>query len=86
MGYHSDGETTKEYFSPTEEITRAEVATIISRMLRGNTYKGTEEERYQKHLLALRKEDIIQTDRNPMEVELREYVFLMLYRVMGMHT
>jgi hypothetical protein len=55
-------------------------------MLRGNIYKGTEEERYQKHLWALKKEDIIQTDRNPMEVELRGYVFLMLYRVMGMHT
>ncbi|MDR0370062.1 MAG: S-layer homology domain-containing protein [Candidatus Peribacteria bacterium] len=81
MGYYADGETTKEKFFPNGDITRAEVVTIISRMLRGNTYKGTEEERYQKHLLALKKENIIQTDRNPMEVELREYVFLMLYRV-----
>jgi hypothetical protein len=39
MGYYADGETTKEYFSPTKEITRAEVATIISRMLRGNRYQ-----------------------------------------------
>jgi hypothetical protein len=50
MGYYSDGETTKERFFPNGDITRAEVATIISRMLRGNIYKGTEEERYQKHL------------------------------------
>jgi hypothetical protein len=81
MGYYADGVTTKEYFSPTEEITRAEVATIISRMLRGTTYKGTEEEWYQNHLLALRKEEIIQTDRAPMEIELRGYVFLMLHRI-----
>jgi hypothetical protein len=34
MGYHADGERPKEKFFPNGEITRAEVATIISRMLR----------------------------------------------------
>jgi hypothetical protein len=39
MGYYSDGETIKETFLPNEPINRAEVATTISRMLRGNTNK-----------------------------------------------
>jgi len=34
MGYYSDGETQKDAFSPNDRITRAEVATILSRMLR----------------------------------------------------
>jgi hypothetical protein len=39
MGYYSDGETIKESFLPNDNITRAEVATTISRMLRGNKYQ-----------------------------------------------
>jgi hypothetical protein len=38
MGYRSDGLTQKPHFDPNDKITRAEVATVISRMLRGNTY------------------------------------------------
>ena len=34
MGYHSDGETLKKTFSPNTPVTRAEVATVISRMFR----------------------------------------------------
>lgn len=39
MGYYSDGETVKTEFNPDETITIAEIATIFSRVLRGNRYK-----------------------------------------------
>jgi hypothetical protein len=39
MGYDFDGTTIKDKFLPNDIITRAEVATTISRMLRGNANK-----------------------------------------------
>jgi hypothetical protein len=81
MGLHSDGKTQKEYFSPNEPITKAEVATVISRMLRGNTNKWSEERWYQNHLLALYKTGIIKDQDNPLELERREAVFEMLNRI-----
>jgi hypothetical protein len=50
-------------------------------MLRGNANKWSEERWYQNHLLALRKEDIIQKDIDPMTLETRMNVFLMLSRI-----
>ncbi|GHV28846.1 hypothetical protein FACS1894176_11500 [Bacteroidia bacterium] len=55
MGYWANGVDIKPAFSPNEIITRAEVATVLSRMLRGKTYAGTEIYWYQSHLLALKK-------------------------------
>jgi hypothetical protein len=81
MGYYFDGKTVKESFSPNDPITRAEVATVISRMLRGTTNRGSEERWYHNHLLALRKEDIIQKDIDPMTLATRMHVFLMLSRI-----
>ena len=34
MGYYADGKTVKPSFSPKDTITKAEIVTIISRMLR----------------------------------------------------
>jgi hypothetical protein len=81
MGYYSDGETVKESFSPNETITRAEVAVVISRMLWGNEHKGSEKRWYHNHLLALTKKGIIQQDINPMTLETRINVLLMLQRI-----
>jgi hypothetical protein len=81
MGYYSDGKTIKESFLPNEVITRAEVATVISRMLRGTTNRGSEERWYHNHLLALRKEDIIKVNIDPLTLETRMNVFLMLNRI-----
>jgi hypothetical protein len=81
MGYHSDGVTIKDMFYPNEPITRAEVATVISRMLRGTLYRGTEQRRYHNHLLVLEKVGIIRQDIDPMTFEPRRNVFIMLNRI-----
>ena len=82
MGYWSNGVVTKEYFSPNGVVTRAEVATILSRLLRGTKYLGSNEENwYQGHLSALKSEQIIQTDIAPSTPELRGNVFIMLTRL-----
>jgi hypothetical protein len=59
MGYYADGQTVKPAFSPTDKVTVAEIATILSRILRGETYRGSEQWRYHNHLLALQKAGII---------------------------
>ncbi|MDR2190967.1 MAG: hypothetical protein LBP53_07565 [Candidatus Peribacteria bacterium] len=43
------------------------MATILSRMLRGNAHQGSEERRYHNHLLALQKADIIPRNVDPMQ-------------------
>jgi len=82
MGYWSNGVVTKEYFSPNGVVTRAEAATILSRLLRGNTYTADAEENwYQGHLSALQSEQIIQTNIAPSTPELRGNIYLMLKRI-----
>jgi hypothetical protein len=83
MGYYSDGITIKSSFSPNDFLTRAEVGVILSRLLRGNKYAGTEENWYRRHLQALREEEIMQYIDAPMMQELRGNVFLMLMRISG---
>jgi hypothetical protein len=80
MGLNADGKTPKEQFNPNDTITLAEVATIISRLLRDNTYKGSEQWRYHSHLLALQKADIISRNVDPMKQELRGNVLLILMK------
>jgi hypothetical protein len=81
MGYKSDGQNTQPAFYPNATITRAEVGVILSRMLRGTTYAGTETQRYQNHLQALHTFKIMTNISNPMIVELRGNIFLMLSRI-----
>jgi hypothetical protein len=82
MGLEADGQTVKPAFKPNEPITLAEVATTISRLLRGETYRGSEEWRYQNHLLALQKTGIIPRNVDPMRKELRGSVFMFLKKSM----
>jgi hypothetical protein len=56
------------------------VATIVSRLFRWETYKGTEQRRYQNHLLALQKADIIPFGVEPMKEETRREVFTILQK------
>jgi hypothetical protein len=79
MGVYPDG-TPLSNFLPGNYVSRAEFGTILSRMLRGKTYEGTDQEWYQQHLLALQKAGII-TNIDPTIQELRAWVFLQLYRV-----
>jgi hypothetical protein len=81
MGLNADGVTPKDYFIPNEPITLAEVATTISRLLRGNTYRGIEEWWYHNHLLALQKAGMIPQNVDPMRPEPRGNVFTLLRKI-----
>jgi hypothetical protein len=78
MGLNADGKTAQSAFHPNDAITLAEVATIVSRLLRDNTYRGSEEWWYHSHLLALQKANIIPRNVDPMREELRGNVLLIL--------
>jgi hypothetical protein len=79
MGYYSDGQTVKSEFKPNETITLAEVAITVSRWLRGNLYKGSEQRRYHSHLLALQKVGLLSWGVNPMENGKRETIYTIFY-------
>ena len=81
MGHYADGIVVQEMFRPHDGLVRAEVATVLSRLLRGNTYQGTEEYWYHNHLLALRREEVIKQIDIPFSQEIRGNVFLMLMRI-----
>jgi hypothetical protein len=81
MGYYSDGETVKPSFDPNNAMTRAEVGVMLSRLLRGNTYAGTEEMRYQNHLQALQKYQIMHSISSPLMLEIRKNVMVLLFRI-----
>jgi hypothetical protein len=79
MGYYADGQTIKSVFKPNETITLAEIATTVSRWLRGATYRGSEQWRYQSHLLALQKVGMLPRNLNPMEAGKRGTVYTIFY-------
>ncbi|MDR2190167.1 MAG: hypothetical protein LBP53_03065 [Candidatus Peribacteria bacterium] len=81
MGLQSDETAPKTYFIPNDTITLAEIATTISRLLRGNAYQGSEKWRYHNHLLALQKAGIIPRNIDPMRKELRGNIFQMLMKI-----
>jgi hypothetical protein len=81
MGYYSDGITIKPTFNPNANLPLAEVATTVSRLLRGEKYKGSEEWRYQNHLLALQKAEFIPFNLDPMKKESRKEVYEILRRI-----
>ena len=68
-------------FRPNDEVTRAEFATALSRMLYSTLdgeYKATSKY-YLNHMKKLKEEKIITYD-NPNIKELRGYVMIMLMR------
>ncbi|MDR3169234.1 MAG: hypothetical protein LBU27_05795 [Candidatus Peribacteria bacterium] len=82
MGMNGDGIGVLEVFSPMKTITRAEVGTILSRLLRGTTYatQTKEEAYYGRHLQALQNAGIMRIISHPEMLELRGNVLLMLQR------
>ncbi|MDR2189734.1 MAG: hypothetical protein LBP53_00630 [Candidatus Peribacteria bacterium] len=80
MGLQANGITLKTHFIPNETITIAEVATILSRFLRGNKYQGSEQRRYHNHLLALQQINFMPLNINPMNKERKTNVFEMLIK------
>ena len=67
-----------EDFNPNKTVTRAEFATVLSRVLYGNTYNQSGTNYYEKHIEALEKADIL-SNTNLDLVEARWRIMTMLY-------
>ncbi|MDR3168382.1 MAG: hypothetical protein LBU27_01060 [Candidatus Peribacteria bacterium] len=88
MGMHGDGIGVQEAFFPNRTITRAEVGTILSRLLRGTTYATQlgDETYYGRHLQALKNAGIIKTISHPEMLELRGNILIMLRKAIFAST
>lgn len=78
MGLKTDG-TPAEVFNPNDEVTRAIFGTTLSRALFWETYNGGQN-RYEKHLQALKTNAIMTQIDKPFNREIRGYVMLMMMR------
>jgi hypothetical protein len=79
MGLKSDG-TPDTTFNPTDEVTRSQFGTVLSRLIRGTRYDGGTPY-YQAHLQALNTAHIMNNITDPSAMkEIRGYVMLMLQR------
>lgn len=67
-----------EDFNPGKTVTRAEFATVLSRVLYGNTYNQSGTNYYEQHIKALEKANIL-NNTNPNLVEARWRIMTMLY-------
>ena len=68
-----------KYFNPSGKVTRAEFATVLSRVLYGSKYNQNWKNYYEKHIKALKNAGIL-TNTDPTVKELRWWIILMLYR------
>jgi len=68
------------HFNPNGEMSRAEFGTVLSRILRGNTYNTNTGNYYEHHLNKLKNSQIMNDISNPIAKEIRGYVMLMLMR------
>ncbi len=83
MGRHADGKTKLTNFMPNESVNRAQFWTVLSRTIFGethNVHSGEYYERYQKHLLALNKKNIMKIINTPWMIEVRWRVMLTMMR------
>lgn len=84
MGLETDGTTplVSNDFMANKVVTRAEFGTVLSRVLWGRTYDGSEQW-YQNHLQALKEHDYMKyiTEYFALQVELRGNVWIVLQRV-----
>ena len=81
MGIHSDGKTQIKNFMNTETLRRADLATVVSRMLWGTKYDDVKlkDKYWFKHLQHLSKENIIKIP-DPEIKEIKQWILLMLKR------
>ena len=79
MGINADG-TPIEAFEPHKLVSRAEFATVLSRVIWGNKHNISGDDRYSAHLQALKKYEIITSDVPANRWELRGRALLMLHR------
>ena len=78
MWINADGTPIKK-FNPNGQVTRAEYATVFSRVLFGDKYNKSEWNYYENHLNALKEAGIL-TNTTPTIQEIRGWVMLMMYR------
>ena len=78
MWINADGTPIKK-FNPRGKVTRAEYATVFSRVLFGDKYNKSEWNYYENHLNALKEAGIL-TNTTPTIQEVRGWVMLMMYR------
>ena len=84
MWINADG-TPIQYFNPKGKVSRAEFATVLSRVLYGSINNQQWANYREKHIEALNKAGIL-TDTNPETQELRWWIILMLYRSQNSET
>jgi hypothetical protein len=83
MGLHADGKTPLVNFMPNKFVSRAELATVFSRVLNGNKYDNNDGNAYwTKHMEALKEAGILSVT-TPTIHDTRGNVFLMVYRTKG---
>lgn len=79
MGINADG-TPIQAFEPHKLVSRAEFATVLSRVIWGDKHNISGDDRYSAHLQALKKYGIIKSDIPANWWELRGRALLMLHR------
>ena len=84
MWINADGTPLKN-FNPNWKVTRAEYATVFSRVLFGDKYNKSEWNYYEDHLNALKEAGIL-TNTTPSITEVRGWVMLMMYRSNNTNT
>ena len=83
MGLHADGKTPLVNFMPNKFVSRAELATVFSRVLNGNKYDNNDGNAYwTNHIEALKEAGILSVT-TPTLHETRGNLFLMTYRTKG---
>ena len=70
------------HFNPQGEVSRAEFATVLSRVLFGDKYNQAGADFASKHLEALKSAGILKSTQSDLK-ELRGWVMLMLQRAEG---
>lgn len=84
MGLQSDGYTPLDYFMPSRSVSRAELATTISRLLYGTRYDNHSPDQWWADHLAKLHADKIMTVSEPELIEQRGYILLVLWRLAQM--
>lgn len=82
MGWNADRKTLAYTYHPYQMVTRAQLGTIISRMLYGATYdNGSTSKRYQGHLKGLTDKGFLKSTSSPLMIDTRTNMLTILKRI-----
>ena len=79
MGINKSGQPNTK-FNPNGYITRAQMGTILSRLLRGATHNLNASDYYRDHLAALKQVGIMTKTDDPTMKEIRGNIMIILKR------